>query len=152
MAAIPSPRPTQPIPSLLFPFTDTAPTSTDARRLAHHRHVHVARSQPRLPEETHHALQEDHGVRVPPRLVLRREMGADVAETGRAQERVRHRVRHGVRVGMAGQPLRVRDHHPPQHEAPPFGEPVRVVAYAYPHLSPLNAKTGNDGRRSRFTA
>ena len=147
IAAMPSPRPTKPMPSLVVNLTFTcqraarAPPARRSRmrvavraelgRLADDRGVDVARRQPLLGQEPAHLLEQLDRVGVAPALVGVREVLADVAEPGGAEQRVDHRVGQDVGVGVARSgPARVLDLDPAEHEPPALVQAVRVVADA----------------------
>lgn len=60
-----------------------------------------------------------------------RKMAAYVRQTYGAEKRIRKRMTKSVRVGVPEQPLRVRNFHPAEHQPPPGGEAVNVVAVTY---------------------
>ena len=77
------------------------------------------------------------GPREEPQRVGARERGvaggeerADVLESGGPEQRVGERVREDVAVGVAGQPARMLDLHPAEHEGHAVLERVRVEARA----------------------
>ena len=72
--------------------------------------------------------QQVDRVGVAPALVVGREVRAEVAEPGRAEQRVDHGVGDHVGVGVALEPSVVLDLDPAEDQPPPGGEAVAVVA------------------------
>ena len=90
--------------------------------------------------------QQVERVGVAPALLVGREVGAEVAEPGGAEHRVDHGVGDDVGVGVALEPQVVLDLDPAEHQPPPGGEPVAVVADPDPR--PAGHPSGSM-RRSR---
>ena len=65
--------------------------------------------------------------------VLIREMGSQVAGPHCAQKGVADGVRQDIGVGMAQQPLGMRDFHPSQDQGAPRHQPVGVIPQADSH-------------------
>ena len=68
-------------------------------------------------------------------------MLADVAEAGRAEERIGDGVQQRVRVRVAQQTARVRNRHPAQHQRPADHQRVRVPAFADAQCRQVHADT-----------
>src|SRR5829696_6953343 len=101
------------------------------RLLARDGGVHVRRRDSRTVQHRAHRSQQFDRVGVAPALVGVREVLADVAHAGRAEQRVDHRVGEHVRVRVAGEAaLRLRDLHAAEHQAAARLQPVRVPADA----------------------
>ena len=129
MQAIPSPRPTKPMPSLRGRL--------DAHRRAEHLGRGCAPSRPgaapsrgasqitvastlatgpsSIPTTVRSRSSESASRQ---RLVVGREVGAEVAEPGGAEQRVDHRVGDHVGVGVALEPELVLDLDPAEHQPP----------------------------------
>ena len=73
---------------------------------------------------------------------------AEVAEAAGAEQRVDHRVGEHVGVGVAPEPALVLDLDPAEHQPPPGGEPVAVVADA-DALIGVDPRPSGSSRRSR---
>ena len=138
MQAIPSPRPIQPMPSLLVALTLTRAEVASAEDPLHlgrkgpirgssqiERRVDV--DDPARDRADHGAQQVDR-VGVAPGLVVVGEERADVALAGGAEQGVDHGVGEHVGVGVPGEAARVIDLDPAEDEAAPLGEAVAVVA------------------------
>jgi len=138
--AIPSPRPTKPIPSPRVALTLTAEDS-DAQRpgkpIAHGRRcgamrgalgddrgVDVHDGEPGIVEHRRDAPDEVERVGVPPRLLGVGKVLADVAQAGRPQQRVDDGVGEDVGVRMAVEPEVVVDLDAAEHQPPVRYEPV----------------------------
>jgi pimeloyl-ACP methyl ester carboxylesterase len=94
----------------------------DLGALEHHRHVDVLDR----PDEAGDVAQQLHRVGVLPDGVAVGEVLADVAQPGRAEQRVGDRVGEDVGVGVAGEAGLVRDLHAAEDEPAPGRERVRV--------------------------
>src|SRR3954452_7507797 len=109
----------------------------DQRRVdVHHAQILVGHDAARQPEQVDR-------VGVAPALVGVGEVQADVAQPGRAEQRVDDRVREHVRVGVAGQAGVMLDAHAPEDQRAARFEAVGVVAEA-DHVAPTASR-----RRSR---
>ena len=149
IAAMPSPRPMSPRPSFVVAFTLTRsgwmPTaramtlriSADARGelrlLGDDGGVDVVDRE--LPDDEHAGgLFEERGAaRVLPLGIAGREVGADVAHAGRAEQRVDDRVQENVGVGVAGEARLALERHAAEDERARGVEAVDVVADADSH-------------------
>ena len=103
---------------------------TDLRAFGNHHDVDVDDLPAGVPDARRGVGQQHQAVGV---LVARIRVGeqpADVAEVGRAEDRVGHRVAHGVGVGVAAQAAIVGDAHAAEDQRPALGEDVQVVAGA----------------------
>ena len=155
-AAAPSSRPTKPIFSPVVNLTFTLPS--DARqRLADRVAVggELGRSsttvastwstaQPAAVTRSSTVAQQRHRVGVLPQLVGVREVLADVAEPGRAEQRVDDRVREHVGVGVAREAALAGDLDAAEDQRPPVREAMRVDADPAAHAQPIGSS-----RRSR---
>ena len=74
--------------------------------------------------------EEEGRVRAFPARVGRREMLADVAEAGRAEQRVGDGMEDDVGIAVAGEAAAVRDCDAAEHDRPFAGEGVNVEAHA----------------------
>ena len=83
-----------------------------------------------------HGPQQHAAVGVLVARVAVREMLADVAERGRAEQRVADRVDQNVCIRMALEPLLVRDLHAANDELSPGDQRVHVESLSYAHLCP----------------
>ena len=126
MQAMPSPRPIQPIPSLLVALTLTraevasasdplhlGPVGAEARLLADHGGVDV---DDRPGDRADHGAQQVDRVGAPPALVVVGEHRADVAAAAGAEDGVDHRVGEDVGVGVAGEAALVLDLDPAEDQ------------------------------------
>ena len=86
-----------------------------------------------------HRAQQVHGVGVAPPLVGVGEVLADVAEAGRAEQRVDDRVGQDVGVGVALEAELARDLDAAEDQRPPGGEAVGVDADAGPQRQPIGS-------------
>jgi hypothetical protein len=75
-------------------------------------------------------LQHQHRVGVFPTLVAGRKPSAEIAETRRAEQRIRYRVRQNVGVGMSERPAFERNVDAAQHQRAAFDQRVRVETMA----------------------
>ncbi len=152
MQAIPSPRPIQPIPSLVVALTLTraevasaedplhlGPQRAEPRLLADQRRVDVD-DPPR--DRADRGAQQVDRVGVAPALVVVGKEGADVAAAGGAEQGVDHGVGEHVGVGVAGEAARVLDLDPAEDQAAPRGEAVAVVADPDAHRLILAHRVG----------
>ena len=74
-------------------------------------------------------------------------MLADVAERGRAEQRVHERVQGDVGVGVAVEAELALDRDAAEDERPTGDEAVDVVADPDPHARPAGARPRRPGRR-----
>ena len=144
IAAAPSPRPTKPMRSPVVAFTLTRsgaiPSASASRsRIASRCGASFGRSSttvastlpiswPRGDQVADDRAQQRDRVRVLPLRIRVREVLADVAEPGGAEQRVDHRVGEDVGVGVAGEPDVVRDRDAAEDQRPAGRERVRVDA------------------------
>ena len=154
-AAIPSPRPIAPMPSLVENFTLTSRAEVERlgqadphvvamraelRRLADHRRVDVAHAPAVLGEEPVHLAEQLDAVGARVALVGVWEVLADVPEAGRSEKRVDHGVGQDVPVGVAEQAaLGVLDHHASEDERAALHQAVRVVPDAGALAQPIGS-------------
>ena len=138
MQAIPSPRPIQPMPSLVVALTLTRAEVASARI----RSISLAvRRQPRLladerrvdvddpaGDRADDGAQQVDRVGVAPALLVVGEERADVAAAGGAEQGVDHRVGEDVGVGVPGEAALVLDLDPAEDQAAALREAVAVVA------------------------
>jgi hypothetical protein len=117
-----------------------------ARRLGHDRAVDVddlVAGRAHAPRR----LGQQHGA-VGARELGRRvgEVAPDVAQPGRAQQRIGDRVQQRVGVAVPEQAVRVRDRHAAEPQRPVRHEPVRVPALAHAQLQRIHRHAFLSGR------
>src|SRR5215475_498950 len=100
--------------------------------------VDVGDLEPALLEQAADVAQKDEARGAGPPRVAVGEMRADVAERGRAEQRVGYRVRQAVTVGMAEQSALVRDFDPAEDQLTTFDQTVDVISYAYSKLAHIS--------------
>ena len=124
-AAMPSPRPVKPSPSLVVAFTPTRPASIpaisamrarialavrrDLRPLADERHVEMDDAAAAFAHAAHRVGEEAVGRSALPLRVGGRKVLADIAVADRAEQRVGQRMEADIGVGMADEAPVVRD-------------------------------------------
>ena len=99
------------------------------------------RRQPSASHHRRHLVQEGHGVGSGPGGVAGREVAPEVAESGRAEQRLGHGVGHDVGVAVPGEPGRAGDGHPAEDERPPRVPREAVDVEALPDAQ----RAGPDG-------
>ena len=131
----------------LSPASMLGPTRRQLRRLEHDRAVDVARLPAGGPHVGHGPPQQVDAVGPGPRGVGVGEVLADVAEPGRAEERVGDGVGDHVGVAVAGQAALAGERHAAEHERPPrvVGERVDVEALPDPHRHRSSANDRSTG-------
>ena len=166
MHAMPSPRPIQPMPSLVFPFTLTSSTldaerrrETRAHQLAVRRRSAASRRRSRRrPAARASRIVRDradggaeHLDRVAAlvgRIAIREHL-ADVARAGGAEDRVGDGVRDRVAVGMPSRCTSLGMGTPPRMQRSRRREAVRVVADADARIGSGTRRAGARRDRSR---
>lgn len=76
--------------------------------------------------------QKQRRVGALPARIGRREMFADVAKAGRAQERIGQRMKDDVGIAVAGEPAAVRDFDAAEHDRAFTGKGMDIKAHAGP--------------------
>ena len=143
MQAIPSPRPIQPIPSLVVALTLTRAEVASPRIRSISARWSASRGSSQISgrvdvddppgDRADGGAQQVDRVGVAPALVVVGEERADVAAAGGAEQRVDHRVGEDVGVGVAGEAALVLDLDAAEDEPAALGEAVAVVADADAH-------------------
>src|SRR5262245_26436225 len=105
------------------------------RAFGQDRRVNVGDLEPAFFEQTADVAQEDEAVGACPSRILVGEMRADVAERGRAEQRVGDCVRQAVAVGMAEQAALVRDFEPAEDQLSAFDQTLDVISDTYAKLA-----------------
>ena len=114
-------------------------------RLAEDGGVDVADRVARFAQHVPHGLQQFERVGPFVARVAVREMLADIAEGGRAEQRVGHGVQQHVGVRMAEQAFLIRDVHPAQDQAAALHQAVDVISMSKTHRSfPFQILAGRD--------
>ena len=148
MAAMPSPRPVRPSPSVVVADRDTGapdsacaehgdglgPARPDLGPVPDHVDGDVADDVPGLGDQPRGLAQQRHPGRARPLGPRRTEVRAEVAEPGRGKERVAGRVGGRVPVGMPGQAGLARPFKPRQDTGS-----ARLRRDAHPPRAPLAA-------------
>ena len=144
IAAIPSPRPMKPRPSLVVALMLTWPTSRprhsaiftriaiaigpDARRLADKRQVHVHDLAVPFADPRRGVLEEQLGGHTAPARVGRREVHTDIAVGDRAEQSVGQRMQADIGIAVADELLLMRNEHAAQNHRIARPEGMHVVA------------------------
>ena len=151
IAAMPSPRPVRPRPSVVVPDTDDRAADRGRRAPAAPRPA-GCRSSGALPitwtaalptrpalrgEQPAHLGQQRDPARARPLGAAGAEHRADVAEAGGGQQRVAQRVRGDVAVGVAGAAVHAVPAQPGDPALPARLDRVHVGAHPHPHACPL---------------
>ena len=153
MTARPSPRPMNPMPSLVFALTLTAPEATPSRDGERRGHGGQVRREPGLlgddravglrqgeaaaADQLVRGAQQLHRIGVLPLGIAVGKQLADVARARGAEDGVGEGVRHGVGVRVPGEPARMGDGDAAEDERTARDEAVGVVADPHPgHARP----------------
>ena len=145
---MPSPRPVNPMPSVVVALTPTASADTPSAlgeprphrlaigrqlgRFADHDDIGVADAPARGRQPGDNLAQQANAVGAGVGGVGVGKQGADVGQPAGAQQRVNKRVCDNVGIRVPGETQLVRHRHPGQDQRPAGDEAVRVVADADP--------------------
>ena len=150
--AMPSARPSAPMPSARVALTETGPPSTaesnvrhgggvrsQPRCVRHHGAVGIDRGVALLARHPHHLAQQVHAVGPFPGRVRVGEVAAQVAESHRAEDGIGQGMADGVGIAVPAQPPCPLNDDAPQHQGPVriVGEAVDVDALSDAHAHPL---------------
>ena len=159
LAAIPSPRPVKPMPSVLVAETATqagstpsaaAITAAEPRRLGDGDGMGRGDREPGLAGELGAAAEQVGAADAPPALVGGGEVESDVAEARGAEDRVAEGVTDRIAVGVALEAGVVGHDDPAEHERPARHQPVGVDAVADAHrASPPRRRARRGAPRGR---
>src|SRR5215208_3441919 len=105
----------------------------DARRFSEESGVDIPGNPARLPHQADNLTQQTLTISVSEALVGGREVLPDVAQCGRAEDRVSDRMEQNVGVGMPFQTLIVRDLDATEEQAASRCKSMSVVADPTPH-------------------
>ncbi len=149
-AARPSARPMKPSFSVVVALRFTQPASHaqrrghagadgitmagDARRFGQQRGIRIHHAPASFGQQFHRMLSEPDAGSAPPLRIGIREMLADVAEAGSAEQCIRQRMLQHIAVGVCQHAVRVRDTHAAQHHRIPGTEGMHVEATAGTHV------------------
>ena len=146
MAAIPSPRPVRPSPSVVVAATVTGappsaadstasasrPPGRDLRLVPDELYGHVADAVPGAADKLGDGRKQLGARRTGPPRFGRAEAAAEITKSRSGQQRIARRVRGDITIGMAGQPILARPEEPGQIERATGTQRVDIDPDAHP--------------------